>query len=419
MKRVGYLFDKVADPDNIRLAFYKAQRGKAGKRPVVEFRRDLDARLAELRSLFLSGDFKLGNYTYFPVFDPKERLICAAEFRERVMQHAVMNVCEPYFEARQIYDSYACRKGKGLDACLRRTAGFCRRHGWHLKMDVHKYFDSIPHDRLKALMRRYFKDGFLLAFFDAIIDSYHVESERGIPIGNLTSQFFANAYLAELDHHVKERMRIGGYVRYMDDFVLFADSRDEVKRLKGEVVRFCQEELGLEMNESRINTANAGLRFLGYVIRSDSVRLSLRAKRRFRAKLADANREECQAKAQALVAFTARANAAGFRRSVIFGSSVEGAYRVNRGGSWNNNARNCRSANRDRNSPGIRNNNLGFRVALAPSSGTRRMPFSEQADEPVGNSDKTHRLYGLVDDVDASVERPAESPFERNRSCPR
>jgi retron-type reverse transcriptase len=416
MKRVGYLFDQVVEPQNLRLAFYKAQKGKSGKNAVERFRENLDEQLCEIRNAFLSGDFKLGNYTCFPVFDPKERLICAAAFRERVMQHAVMNVCEPLFEVRQIYDSYACRKGKGLDSCLQRTVIFCRRHGWHLKMDVHKYFDSIPHDRLKALMRRYFKDGFLLAFFDAIIDSYHTASGRGIPIGNLTSQFFANAYLAELDHHIKERLRVSGYVRYMDDFVLFADSRSEVKRLRGEVVRFCRDELGLEMNEPRINTSNAGLRFLGYVIRSDSVRLSLRAKRRFRKKLAIADSEENQSRAQALVAFTERADAVGFRRKTIFGSSVEGAYRVNRGGSWNNNARNCRPANRDRNSPGIRNNNLGFRVALAPSSGTRRMPFGEQADGPVTlqKGDETNRLHGLVDGADASVERPAGSPLEES-----
>ncbi len=410
------MFDQIVDPDNIRLAFYKAQKGKSGKVAIQKFRQNLDAELVEIRGAFLSGDFNLGNYTYFPVFDPKERMICAAAFRERVMQHAVMNVCETFFEKRQIHDSYACRKGKGLDACLERTVVFCRRHAWYLKMDVHKFFDSIPHDRLKALLRRYFKDGLLLGFFDAIIDSYQKTPGRGIPIGNLTSQYFANAYIGEFDHHIKEVLSVKGYVRYMDDFVVFADGRDDLKAFREAIFRFCEGILDLELNEPRMNTCRAGLRFLGYVVRPDGIRLSLRAKRRFRAKLAIADRNEDQVKAQALVAFTERADAIGFRRKVIFGSSAEGAYRVNRGGSWNNNARNCRSANRDRNEPGYRNNNLGFRVALAPSSRTRRMPFGEQVDDPVvlRKGDKTNRPHGLVGGVDAPVERPSGPPFQEH-----
>ena len=413
MKRIGYLFDRVIEPDNLRLAFYKAQKGKAGKKAVAIFRESLDEHLCEIRNALISGDFKLGRYTYFPVYDPKERMICAASFRERVMQHALMNICDPIFEARQIYDSYASRRGKGLDACLKRTVEFCGRYEWYLKMDVHKYFDSIPHDRLKALLRRFFKDGFLLGFFDAIIDSYQKKPGSGIPIGNLTSQYFANAYLGMLDHHVKEVMRIRGYVRYMDDFVVFAQSRDELKVLRDKIINYCGEVLGLEMNESRMNRCSAGLHFLGYVLRSGGVRLTLRAKRRFSSKLARACKEESQSKAQALVSFTERADAVGFRRKVIFGLSAEGAYRVNRGGSWNDNARNCRSANRDRNEPGYRNNNLGFRVALAPSSRTRRMPFGEQVDNPVVlcKDDKTSRLLGLVGGMDVPIERPVEPPL--------
>ena len=232
-------------------------------------------------------------------------------------------------------------------------------------MDIHKYFDSIPHDRLKALLRRYFKDGSLLVYFDAIIDSYQKTPKRGIPIGNLTSQYFANAYLGVLDHYVKEQLRVKGYVRYIDDFVVFANGRDDLKAFRDTIFQFCEGMLGLELNEPRMNICRAGLRFLGYVMRPDGIRLSLRAKRRFRAKLAIADRNEDQAKAQALVAFTERADATGFRRKVIFGSSAEGAYRVNRGGSWNNNARNCRSANRNRNNPDNRNNNNGFRLCCS------------------------------------------------------
>ena len=162
-----------------------------------------------------------------------------------------------------------------------------------------------------------------------------------------------------------------------------------------------------------MNVCGAGLRFLGYVVRGDGLRLTLRAKRRFLAGIREADREQDPGKAQALVAFTERADAAGFRRKTIFGSSAGGVNRVNRGGSWNDNARNCRSANRDRNEPGYRNNNLGFRPALAPSSREGRMPFDEQADGPVAPTrrDETQRLPGLVGGADTPVERPPESPF--------
>ena len=421
MKRFGNLYERICEPDNLRLAFWKAQKGKAGKRAIMAFRADLDANLGEIRHAFETGNFRLGDYRFFPIYDPKERVICAAAFRERVMHHAVMNVCEPVFEAYQIFDSYAGRKGKGVDACLSRAAGFCRRYGYYLKLDIHKYFDSIPHDRLKRLLRKRFKDPGVLAFFDSSIDSYEVTPGRGVPIGNLSSQFFANLYLAPLDHRVKEEWRVGGYVRYMDDFVLFSDDPAELKRLREEARRFCGEELGLEWNEPCMNSCGAGLRFLGYVIRGDRIRLSLSSKRRFRAKIAMANRDEDQEKAQALVAFTERADAKGFRRKTIFGASAEGEYRVNRGGSWNNNAENCRSANRNRNTPDNRNNNLGFRVVLSPSSVTGRMPFSEQADAPVApeRDDETKRLHGLVGGADTPVERPQEPPFQGVSLCHR
>ena len=413
MKRAGFLYDGICDMDNIRLAFWKAQRGKATRRSVIAFRSRLNDNLAEIRNAFASGDFKLGNYTCFPVFDPKERMICAAPFRERVMHHAAINVCAPFFEKRLIHDTYACIKGRGLDPCLDRARSFCRRFERYLKMDVHKYFDSISHDRLESLMRKYFKDARLLGFFDAVIDTYEKAPGRGIPIGNLTSQYFANAYLCAVDRLAKETLRVGGYVRYMDDFVLFSDSADELKAARKTIREFCKDALDLELNEPGMNRCESGLKFLGYVLRPGSVRLTLRAKRRFKRKMAEAERADDGRKAQALLSFLKRADASGFIRKTILGSPAEGANRVNRGGSWNNNARNCRPANRDRNEPGNRNNNLGFRVALAPSSRTWRMPFSGQAGGPVAREgDEKPRPAGLVDGADAPAERPAE-PFLR------
>ncbi|MBP5673741.1 MAG: hypothetical protein J6X49_15240 [Victivallales bacterium] len=221
MKRAGNLYMEIAEMDNLRLAFWKAQRGKRGKREVMAYRENLDEELMRLHEQLVQGEVEVGRYHYFTIHDPKERMICAADFRERVLHHAIMNVCEPFFERYQIHDSYACRKGKGVDACLERLQEMCRRHQWYLKLDIHKYFDSIPHEGMKQVLRHYFKDTRLLMLFYRIIDSYEVASGRGIPIGNLTSQHFANMYLGVLDHQLKEVWKVPGYVRYMDDFILF------------------------------------------------------------------------------------------------------------------------------------------------------------------------------------------------------
>lgn len=158
MKRAGNLYQKIAEHENLRLAFWKAQRGKSGKHDILRYREHLDENLKQLRGELLNGDIDIGHYHYFTIYDPKERMICAADFRERVLHHAIINICEPYFEAYQIYDSYACRKGKGLDVALRRAQFFCRKFDWYLKLDVHKYFDSIEHDKLLCLLDRRFKD---------------------------------------------------------------------------------------------------------------------------------------------------------------------------------------------------------------------------------------------------------------------
>ena len=221
MKRAGELIERIANADNLRLAFWKASRGKRAKAEVLRFRADLDARLRILREKLFSASVAWGPYRTFKVYDPKERMICVAPFRDRVAQHAIINVVEPHFESYQIHDSYACRRGKGLDGAIARAVCFSRPGDWYLKMDVRKYFDSIHHGVLKGLLRRRFKDPVLLALLDGVINSYAASPGRGVPIGNLTSQFFANHYLAILDHRLKEIMHCRRYVRYMDDFVVW------------------------------------------------------------------------------------------------------------------------------------------------------------------------------------------------------
>ena len=317
MKRTGNLIEKIADMENLRLAFWKAQIGKSGKREVCRFREDLDSELTAMREALLDDVPLVGDYRYFTIHDPKERVICVACFRERVLHHAIMNVCDETFEKYQIYDSYASRRGKGVDTCLERPQLFCRKYGWFLKLDIHKFFDSIDHRRLMNLLARHFKDQKLLYLFSCIIDSYETADGKGVPIGNLTSQYFANMYLGVLDHQLKEVCHMPGYVRYMDDFILFADDRRTLDAIIPEICAFLEEELKLKLNKPILNRTVAGIQFLSYRVYGDKLWLSLKARRRFRRKIAIASNLERPDMALPLLAFINRADSVAFRRAVI------------------------------------------------------------------------------------------------------
>lgn len=219
MKRLNDILPAIADPDNLRLAFWKARKGKSWSKPVQVYRSELDANLRLLREQILSGNVQVGRYHFFKIYDPKERQICAPSFGEQVLHHALMNVCHGRLEKVQVFDSYACRKGKGTYAALERAKYYTRRYKYFLKLDVKKFFDTIHHNALKAQLARLFRDEDVLNIFYRIIDSYEAHPGRGVPIGNLSSQYFANHYLSGLDHYIKEQLRIKAYVRYMDDMV--------------------------------------------------------------------------------------------------------------------------------------------------------------------------------------------------------
>ena len=156
MRRTGNLYDAIHDPENLRLAFCKARRGKEDRREVRKFARDLEGNLSRLRDDLAGETAAVGEYRHFRVRDPKERTIYAAAFPERVLHHAVMNVCDPVFERFQIFDSYATRRGKGTFAALERARRFTGSNAWFLKLDVRKYFDSVDHGILKGQLRRLF-----------------------------------------------------------------------------------------------------------------------------------------------------------------------------------------------------------------------------------------------------------------------
>lgn len=318
---------KIADAENLRLAFWKAAKGKRGKADCRVFQERLDENLARLGAELLAGDVPVGDYHYFKVHDPKERLICAATFRERVLHHALMNVCEPILERAAVFDSYACRKGKGRVLAVARAQSYARTHRWFLKMDIRKYFDSIHHETLRGLLARKFKDPVLLGIFDRILTSYQTKPGCGLPIGNLTSQHFANFYLGPLDRFLKEELRYGAYVRYMDDFLVWGESGHELQEVCERVQTFLTAELKLELKgNTAINRTAFGMDFLGYRLFPGTVRLARRSKVRFTRKFRRYEAaQRCgrwselilQQRMQALLAFVMPAESGAFRRHVL------------------------------------------------------------------------------------------------------
>ena len=377
MKRVGFLIEDIAEMKNLTLAFYKAAKGKGMSEEVESFRKDLPQNLQKLRRQILTGDVSVGKYHYFKIHDPKERLICAAAFDERVLHHAIMNVCHPVFERHLIFDTYATRIDKGVYRALAKVERNMTQYKYVAKLDVRKYFDNISHDILLQKLTRLFKDKRLMVVLEKIIRSYYsgindpireVNRGRGVPIGNLTSQYFANHYLSQNDHFIKEQLHVPFYVRYMDDMLLMGDDKDVLKRQVQAVDRSLQL-IGLTLKPVVINKTTLGVPFLGYKLYPHKILLSSTSKQRFREKLTTYeenlqsgkwSEKEYQRHVIPLIAFTQFAYAKRLRKEIL-----EGSNRVLRGGSWNNNASNCRAANRNNNSPGNRNNNNGFRLALA------------------------------------------------------
>ena len=285
MKRTGNLIESIADPENLRLAYWKARKAKDGKAEVIDFRKNLDNNLLLIRNSLLSGDVKVGNYHYFTIFDPKERMICAASFNERVLHHALMNVCHDIFERYQIFDSYACRRGKGTYAALQRAYYFQKKYKWFLKLDVSKYFDSIDHEILTCLLKKRFKDKILVNAFEQIIASYSTSDKKGLPIGNLTSQYFANHYLGFADHFIKEKLQAPAYVRYMDDMVIWANDKTWLLETGRKFQLFIGEELSLKLKPFCLNSNWIGLPFLGYSVFSNRILLNSHSRKRFKSKL--------------------------------------------------------------------------------------------------------------------------------------
>jgi len=327
VKRTGGIYEQISDYENLLYAFYKAAKGKQGRREVVVFRERLHENLEQLGRELLDENISLGEYRFFTVYEPKKRRICAAPFRERVLHHAIMNLCEPVFERFAIDDSYACRCGKGLHAALDRARFFAGRYDWFVKLDINKYFDSINHAILLALLAGRIKDERLLSLFAKLFDSYHVASGAGMPIGNLISQHCANLYLGLFDHWLKDGCGVRGYLRYMDDFIIFGETKRSVYRVLEKLRIFLANRLQLRLHPRVVlNRLNCGIPFLGFRVFPHTIRLSSRSRSRFVRKFKAFEQEyirgrwdmdELNRHMSSLIGFTLAADCRRFRNMVI------------------------------------------------------------------------------------------------------
>jgi len=263
------LISSIYSFNNLYAGYIKARKCKRYTNDVLKFSSNLEKELIELQKELSSGRYKTGNYKRFTIFEPKKREISALPFRDRVVHHALCAIIEPLFNNKFIHDSYACRLGKGTHAASSALSLYLRRskriwdRAYCLKGDIKKCFQSIDHEILKRIIRRTIRCKKTLTLIDEIIDS--TSGSKGIPIGNLTSQLFANIYLNELDHFIKEKLKVKFYIRYLDDFIIIYRDKEVVHGWHGKIKQFVEQQLKLTLNaKTSVFPVNQGVDFVGY-----------------------------------------------------------------------------------------------------------------------------------------------------------
>lgn len=297
MKIYKSIFDQIVSLEGLFNAWEGFKRGKAKKRDVMEFEMKLETNLFELNKELAQKKYKHGQYTSFYITDPKQRHIHKAPVRDRIVHHLLFSILNPIFEPTFIFTSYSCRNEKGthkgidkLEAMLRKASHNNTKPCYLLKCDIKKFFLSVNHEILLGIVDRKIKDRDAMSLISEIVGS----SPQGLPIGNLTSQLFANVYLSELDHYIKQGLKVPFYVRYTDDFVLVSSSIDELKGWLEKIGLFLKEKLKLELHPSKVilRKYHQGIDFLGYVQYPDYRRLRTKTRRRILNKLGEGITEQ-------------------------------------------------------------------------------------------------------------------------------
>lgn len=417
-QRHADLFAQIASFSALHEAALRAATGKRSKPGVAAFMARLEPMLLRMERALQERRWRSGRYTEILVRSPKERQVSAAPFRDRVVHHALCAVIGPIFERGFIEESYANRAGKGVHRAIARYEKHRDRYAHVLRCDIYRYFPAIDHTILKRDLRRRIACDDTLWLLDTLIDGSNPQEpvyasypgddllsqaarRRGLPIGNLTSQWFGNIYLDPLDHFVKEVLR-APYVRYVDDFALFADDPAQLQHWRERIATFLQgRRLSLHPRKTRIEPTAAVTEFLGLVLHPGGRRSLPEANvLRFRNRLRSlrdrwrAGTVAAQAVEQHVGAWIAHARHADtwrLRQNIFRGGWFDPLWepdavpvgRVLRGGSWNNTANNSRAANRNNNTAGNRNNNNGFRLASTPCV-ARAQPCTQAWGVPEG-----------------------------------
>lgn len=349
MKRIGNLWDRIIAFDNLLLAYKKARKGKRSREEVARFGLNLEQELFRLQDALLAKSYLPGAYRIFTLYERKPRQISAAPFPDRVVHHALMNVVEPLLDRRFIFDSYACRQGKGVHQAVQRYQNWANRYAYALKLDIQRYFPSIDHAILKQQIAHHIKDPHVLWLFDVILDHSPAfptqpwvyfsgddlftpqERRTGIPIGNLTSQFLANLYLDGFDHFVKEQLRAKAYMRYVDDFVLLSNSKPKLHDWRQAIEQKLQElRLRIHPRKANIFSVQQGVDILGYrvfpshrLLRNDNGHRFARRLRTFAAAYrgGDMEWEDFNPSVQSWIGHARQADTLGLRQR-IFESTV-------------------------------------------------------------------------------------------------
>lgn len=290
-------YDKICDFQNLLKAHRVARLGKRCEKAVVEFEMRLSENLSSISEALRNHTYKMAGYYGFMVHDPKDRLINALHYRDRVVQHCLCDeVLAPVLDRLLIYDNAACRPGKGTHFALDRLSGFLSdffragagKEGYFLKCDIKKFFDNIDHEVLRRKLERVFDDEELLALLFQIIDSYEKTPGKGLPLGNQTSQWFAIYYLDSFDRIVKERLGVKYYSRYMDDCVMISGDKDYLRRCLDACEKHLSGVLKLEFNsKTQICPLKNGVNYLGFrFCLTDSGRVVRRLRKQTKLKFA-------------------------------------------------------------------------------------------------------------------------------------
>lgn len=282
------MFSEITSKENFDEAFRKTQLGAPKYKPdAIRFTENQTVNLARLRQLVISGQYQPGEYLEFSVFEPKERVIYAPRYKDKIVQHAANNVLRDFYEPKFIFDSYACIRGKGNQRAVLRIQQFERRASltytdpWIIKADVQRFFYSIKRDVILAIVRRKITCPETLALLERIVLSS--PGDLGLPLGNLTSQLLANVLMNELDHYIKRTLGVRLYVRYADDLVLIVDGKAQAQDVLACIRAFGRDVLDLHFPDRKcfIRPLHLGLETLGYRITPAAILLTSAAKSRF------------------------------------------------------------------------------------------------------------------------------------------